>query len=158
MLKAVYKLYLSWKWNGKKSVSPIAAYQIASTVQAVCTVVRRCQIENMLHLTLHMDAIGEQTLEAAFRIARLQGGGGTELTLLSQRLKLQKQTLFIDLISDFPDLRHRLFRNHDVESLNPTTLKGTDLTLECFRDVNLRVWSMEIYEAVKEEIRNEIKH
>ena len=120
-------------------MSPIAAYQVTSTVQAVSTIVKRCQVENKLNCTLHMDAIGEQTLEAAFRIARLQGGSGTQLTLLSHRLKLEKQTLFVDLISGFPDLRQRLFRNHDVESLNSTTLKGTDLTLKCFKDVNLRI-------------------
>ena len=91
----------------------------------------------MLECTLHMDAIGEQPLEAAFRIARLQGGSGTELTLLSHRLKLEKQMLLTDLISEFPDLRQRLFRNHDVETLNSKTLKGTDLTLECFRGVDL---------------------
>ena len=123
--------------NGSRSVSPVAAYQVASTVQAVCTIVSRAQEQNLLHCTLHMDSIGEQSLEAAFRIGRLQGGGGTELTLLTHRLKLGKQKLFTELISGFPALRGRLFRNHDVETLNPFTLKGTDLTLECFRNIDL---------------------
>ena len=137
MLKCLYKLYFSWQVNGSRSVSPVAAYQVASTVQAVCTIVSRAQEQNLLSCTLHMGAIGEQTLEAAFRIGRLQGGGGTELTLLSHRLKLEKQMLFTELISGFPALRERLFRNHDVETLNPCTLKGTDLTLECFRNIDL---------------------
>ena len=103
----------------------------------------------MLACTLHMDAIGEQSLEAAFRIGRLQGGGGTELTLLSHRLKLEKQTLFKDLVSQFPSLRERLFRNHDVETLNPATLRGADLTLNCFQNVDLRFWSKKIFDQVK---------
>ena len=103
----------------------------------------------MLACTLHMDAIGEQSLEAAFRIGRLQGGGGTELTLLSHRLKLEKQTLFKDLVSQFPSLRERLFRNHDVETLNPATLRGADLTLNCFQSVDLRFWSKKIFDQVK---------
>ena len=138
MLTCVYKLYFAWKENGTKSVSPIAAYQVASTVQAVCTIVRNAQEKDFLKSTLHMDAIGEQSLEAAFRIGRLKGGGGTELTLLSHRLKLEKQMLFTELISEFPSLRESLFRNHDVETLKVRTLKGTDLTLNCFRGVDLR--------------------
>ena len=136
--KSCIQALLFMEVDGKSSISSIAAYQITS-VQAVCTIVKGCQMENMLNCTLHMDAVGEQTLEAAFRIARLQGESRTQLTLLSHRLKLEKQTLFIDLISGFPDLRHRLFRNHDVESLNSTTLKGTDLTLKCFRDGDMRI-------------------
>ena len=111
----------------------------------------------MLACTLHMDAIGEQSLEAAFRVGRLQGGGGTELTLLSHRLKLEKQTLFKDLISQFPSLRERLFRNHDVETLNPVTLKGTDLTLNCFKNVDLRLWSKKIFDQVKLDVLCQIK-
>ena len=137
MLRCVYKLYISWKSNGNKSVSPIATYQVTSTVQTVCTIVKRCQMENMLECTLHVDAIGEQPLEAAFIIARMQGGNGTELTLLSHRLKHEKEMLIADLISEFPDLRQRLFRNHDVETLNSKTLEGADLTLECFKGLDL---------------------
>ena len=85
-----------------------------------------------------MDAVGEQSLEAAFRIGRLQGGGGTELTLLSHRMKLEKHTLLSGLMSQFPVLRERLFRNHDVETLNPKTLGDLDLSLNCFKNVDLK--------------------
>ena len=136
MLKFIYKLYFAWKENRSRSVSPVAPYLVTSTVQAVCTV-SQAQKQSLLHCAF-MDAIWEPSLELAFRVARLRGGGGTELALLSHRLKLDRKMLFTELISQFPSFREKLFRNHDVETLNLLTLKSTNLTLECLKVVDLR--------------------
>ena len=65
-------------------------------------------------------------MESLFRSNRLSEPG-SHLTLESHASRSTKSVLFEQILNNYPELRVRLYQDHDIESLNPLTLEDANL-------------------------------